>query len=210
MKKLLLLMLISINTFGQNVDSVKNLSSDSVDIRKMLQQQISNAMKKPSTSNKDLITNQFNEVKENPSKILLKDNNTKTNVSLASSLFDKVPFQHKIFIISSLLIVLSVLIRRIIIQHKRKNLREYKNKIALLREEKLFGSIDNKKKKQIRISLRENPITLRQNEKEISLNAKQLNISKGELLLAARLKLLELNKVQRSIWLKVFTLPEEV
>ncbi|MCX7875629.1 MAG: hypothetical protein N2321_05595 [Melioribacteraceae bacterium] len=200
MKNILFIILISItNLYSQNVDSLNYASNDSIDIKAIVQNQIEEAKKKKSFIYDESVNAQIKDEKLLNEKILSESRTNNANVSFVSNFYSNLPIQYKLFMVLSLVIILSIIIRRSFIQLKRKSIRNYKNKIALLREEKISGSVVNNKKRQIRIKLKDNPIALQQNEKEIALNAKQLNISKGELLLAARLKLLEVNKVQRSL-----------
>lgn len=199
MKKLLLILILFISvSFAQKADSLNLTSTDSVDLKALLNKQIEEAKKKRTEllSNVNTLNITNKEIKK------IKINSTETNYSqltFLSKLIEQVPLQYKIFLVISSLIIITLILRRSIVALKKKSLRKFKNRIALLREEKIGGSIINEKKRQVRIKLKDNPLILKQNENELTLNAKQLNISKGELLLAARLKLIELNKAQRSL-----------
>ncbi|MDP2037823.1 MAG: hypothetical protein Q8L04_10605, partial [Ignavibacteria bacterium] len=70
-----------------------------------------------------------------------------------------------------------------------------KKKIGLMREEKVGGSKENPKLAKTRRVLKENFELLKQTDGQIGKRARQLNLSKGELLLAARLKLYEVGKM---------------
>ncbi|MFZ5947790.1 MAG: hypothetical protein ACOYU5_07455 [Stygiobacter sp.] len=188
-----ILLLVSSN-YAQSIDTLNFSSTDSVDIQAIVQEQIKDALKK-----KSLVHD--NEIQAGKVSLEIKSVNKTNNadLNLLSKHFNKLPLQYKIYFTLSVLIISFVLIKRTILQFKRKSTKKFKERITHLREEKIGGSIVNNKKKQIRLKLKDNPITFKQNEKEIALSAKQLNISKGELLLAARLKLLEVSKAQRSL-----------
>ena len=64
----------------------------------------------------------------------------------------------------------------------------------MLREERVVSQ-ENPKLANSRLQLKDNITVLNATEKEISKAAKDLNIAKGELLLAARLNLLEVGKI---------------
>ncbi|MDF1611237.1 hypothetical protein [Stygiobacter electus] len=197
-KYLIIILFLTLSTFAQTIDTLNFAPTDSVDIKAIVQQQIKEAIKKKSYIQQIAlpIENKNNSLK-------IEKANTKNaptaKVDLFAKIFASLPLQYKIYLSLSLIIILFVLLRRTLFQLKRKSTKKFKERIVLLREEKIGGSIVNKKKKQIRLKLKDNPITLKQNEKEIALSSKQLNISKGELLLAARLKLLEVSKAQRSL-----------
>ncbi len=199
-KYLITILLFLSTTYSQTIDTLNFASNDSIDIRGLVQNQIKDALKKKSFTQQSALQSESYKSKSTlgVSKINLKTTND-AKMNLFPQLFTRLPFQYKIFLSLSSVIVLYVLVRRFLLQFKRKSTKKFKERIALLREEKIGGSIINNKKRQIRIKLKDNPIALKQNEHEISINAKQLNISKGELLLAARLKLLEVSKAQRSL-----------
>lgn len=198
-KYLIIILFLTLSTFAQTIDTLNFASTDSVDIKSLVQKQINDALLKNS------VTHQVEKPIESKNTSFEATNvnsnaTSNVNLNLFAKIFASLPLQYKIYLSLSLIIILFVLLRRTLFQLKRKSTKKFKERIALLREEKIGGSIVNKKKKQIRLKLKDNPITLKQNEKEIALSSKQLNISKGELLLAARLKLLEVSKAQRSLW----------
>ena len=80
------------------------------------------------------------------------------------------------------------------IYFKRKSNQAQKEKIQLLREEKIKLS-PLPKLQFLRRTLRNSELVLKGSEKHISRTAKNLKISKGELFLAARLKLFEVGKM---------------
>ena len=64
-----------------------------------------------------------------------------------------------------------------------------------MREERVGGSKENPKLAKTRRVLKENLELFKQSDGQIGKRARQLNLSKGELLLAARLKLYEVGKM---------------
>jgi hypothetical protein len=104
------------------------------------------------------------------------------------------PLQYQLFISLSAFVLLALISRRTVIALKMKTSRALKNKIALLREEKVIGRVDSKLN-QVRKKLKESRSLFDTSEKQISKLAKELKIAKGELLLASRLKLFEIGKM---------------
>lgn len=195
MKNYLIALLFFVSSnYAQSIDTLKFASNDSVDIQEIVQKQIKEALKK-----KSLVHDNILQAKKVSLETESVNETNKAELNLFSNYLNQLPLQYKIFLTISILIILFVLGRRSFLQFKRKSTKKFKERIALLREEKIGGSILNNKKRQIRLKLKDNPVTLRQTDNEIANNAKQLNISKGELLLAARLKLLEVSRAQRSL-----------
>ena len=203
MKKLIFIVFcFQISSFAQVADSVNFASTDSINIRAMVEEQILNAMLKQSqpqvsTANeKDVISVPVKEVTH-------KVENGKTNnaeINIFTRLFYRIPLQYKVYLFLSTAILFGLIFRRSLLHFKKASIKKLKNRIALLREEKIGGSIVNPKKRKLRLELKENLSIIKPSEIEIAKTAKQLNISKGELILAARLKLLEVNKIQGTIW----------
>lgn len=208
MKKLLtiLICLFAIRVCAQiNVDSIigkssttissieDTLSKDTINISKIVEQQILAAkLKMESESKKNNISTNSNTLAVNEVSENIKPKKTITQ------LFFNLSFEVKIILIFSSFLFTFVAIRRIVIKNQRKERAELKKKISLLREEKVplqkawnSTKIDEKKSKSRRELIHELPVK-KLSEKNISKKAKELNISKGELLLAARLKYLEL------------------
>lgn len=202
MKKLIFIVFcFQISSFAQVADSVNFASTDSINIRAMVEEQILNAMLKQSqpqvsTANeKDVISVPVNEATH-------KVENGKTNnaeINIFTRLFYRIPLQYKVYIFLSTAIIFGLIFRRSLLHFKKASIKKLKNRIALLREEKIGGSVVNPKKRKLRLELKENLSIIKPSEIEIAKTAKQLNISKGELILAARLKLLEVNKIQGTI-----------
>lgn len=105
------------------------------------------------------------------------------------------PWQYTVFALVSFFIIGFVLARRVIVSFTRSSKKVLKQKIGMMREEKVGGSKSNPKLAKTRKMLKDNLEIFQQANKQIDKKAKQMNLSKGELLLAARLKLYEVGKM---------------
>lgn len=105
------------------------------------------------------------------------------------------PWQYTVFALASFFIVGFVLARRIIVSFTRSSKKVLKQKIGMMREEKVGGSKSNPKLAKTRKMLKDNLEIFQQANMQIDKKAKQMNLAKGELLLAARLKLYEVGKM---------------
>lgn len=202
MKKLILILFFfQIVLFGQVTDSISYMSDNSINIKAIVQKQINDAILKKSDQQKSIVNEK--EVLTVPAQnISLKVEEKNTNnaeYNLFTNLFAKIPLHYKIYLFLSTAIILGLIFRRSIYKLKKASVKKLKNRIALLREEKIGGSIIDPKKRKLRLELKENISLLKPSEIEIAKTAKQLNISKGELILAARLKFLEVNKIQGTL-----------
>jgi hypothetical protein len=115
------------------------------------------------------------------------------NTSINSFILNQ-PLHIQLFGICAIAVILIVLIRRLGFILKRRSSQAQKEKIQMLREEKVRTS-PQPKLQFSRRSLRNSELVLKGSEKHISRTAKDLKISKGELVLAARLKLFEVGKM---------------
>ena len=104
------------------------------------------------------------------------------------------PLHVKIFLAGSIVILFAFSFRRTLLALKKRSTLTLKNKIALLREEKVIAKT-NPKLENARKKLRDNKSIFDVSEKHISKVAKELNVAKGELLLASRIKLFEIGKI---------------
>ncbi|MFA7418977.1 MAG: hypothetical protein WCZ90_04755 [Melioribacteraceae bacterium] len=105
------------------------------------------------------------------------------------------PWQYTLFALVSFSIIGFVLARRVIVSFTRSSKKALKQKIGMMREEKVGGSKLDPKLTKARRVLKDNLDIFKQADKQIDKKAKQLNLAKGELLLAARLKLYEVGKM---------------
>ena len=172
------------------VDSLTNASlKDSLQISEMIKQQIENAKEKRAAS----INNPENYIKKNAqlqamvSAQPVKQNNLK-------SFLQNLPNHIKIFVAIAVGILFTIIMRRTLLKLTRKTRQSLRAKIEMLREERVVSQ-ENPKLANSRLQLKDNITVLNATEKEISKAAKDLNIAKGELLLAARLNLLEVGKI---------------
>ncbi len=198
MKKFLIAIMLfsSYSYFAQvNIDSVliafNNFQPDSVDVSKLVQKQIEAARMKEESILKS----------ENENKV---DLNKQENIEIATipvsaavinkpannkivEFINSFSIEVKIFFTFSLLIVLIVSFRRILIRFKKKIKNSLKHRIAMIREEKVIIKKD-RIKTRARKSLKKDKLIERLSESGINSKARELSISKGEILLAARLK----------------------
>lgn len=196
MKKILaLIVLVSSFSFAQKADTTAIAAKDSVDLQELVSKQMAAAMEK-----------QLHE-KLNPKPVaavtkavekpvtIKKEKSTQANANPFYNFILAQPWQYTAFGLISVLIVGFVFIRRFILSFTRTSTKALKKKIGLMREEKVGGSKENPKLAKTRRVLKENLELLKQTDGQIGKRARQLNLSKGELLLAARLKLYEVGKM---------------
>lgn len=194
------LIIISVNA-QINVDSVISKSSitlnsgvkdslpkDTINISSIVQQQILAAKLK---MEREALNNNQRDSKEIVTTAANKNIIPKKTIT---QLFLELSFEAKALIIFSTFLFAFIGIRRTVLKIQKKERIELKKKIGMLREEKVPSKIDDKKSKSRR-ELIHNLSVKKLSEKNISKKAKELKISKGELLLAARLKYLEYEKM---------------
>lgn len=165
-------------------------TDDSVNISELVQQQILMARLK---AIQDSSNTANAETREIVVPVTEKISRVKTETS-SFSFLGKLPTEYKILIIVSVILFLLVMVRRFVIRIKKSLKAELKKKISMLREEKVFAK-PNAKSTKSRRTLIDNPIINKLTERNIDKAAKELSISKGELMLAARLKYLEYGKM---------------
>ncbi len=110
--------------------------------------------------------------------------------------------------IASLITFLIVIIRRKIINKKPLRKNGLKDSIRLLREERVGNKVDINLK-GIRNRLVNNTLTYRNTKAGITKVAKEMNISKGEVLLAAKIKSYELDnnwlgRINKKMYWRIF------
>ena len=192
---LVFFLVLSISTDGQNAlaQNLSKLSADSVNIHAMVQKQISLALKKNTESKIISLPNVEEKLK------VLVDNKNPVQAEPRQTFFNFIlsqPLHYKLFTIGSFLIIFFIVLRRILTNLNRKSISALKNKIGMMREEKIGGGKQNLKLAGIRKTLKEKIEIFKRSEKHLSNRAKQLNVAKGELILAAKLKILEVEKMQ--------------
>lgn len=191
----LLILICRIVSAQVNIDSV--LSSvnyqepDTVNISRIVQAQIEEAKAKAMQEEHKPV------VKENPvavSSISVPVANLKgTEKHGLFSFFGTLKPEVIVFTIISSLLIASVLLRRIVISSKKKMKNSIKQKIAMIREENVILKPDRKRRK-VRLLLRKNKFVEKIASGNINSKARELEISKGEILLASRIKILEYGK----------------
>ena len=174
------------------MDSI--IAVDSVNIREMVQEQIMAAEKKmlkekklaagilPINENKALKKNSNKEpssIGEIISEFLYKANKDLARVALLAG--------------STFIVFGTVLIRRVRIKKRSIRRKKLVKNINSIREEKVAVK-DDPKLKNVRTKLKNSPEHFEE-ENSFGETAKELNISKGELVLAAKIKSYELSKI---------------
>ena len=177
---------------GQSADSLLNAAGDSIDIHAMVQKQIDEARRKQSLALS--IPVPLAEMQRDIAVETAETKSADANVLLV--LFTRIPFIYKAYAAISFLIVLFILVRRYISRFNSKSLSSLKERIGLMREEKIGGSKSDAKLVKSRKILRSNPAVFKVTEEQLSKAARKMNLSKGELILAARLKFFEVKEMQ--------------
>jgi hypothetical protein len=179
-----------LNAQDMLIDSC-SVDPDTICVNEMVLQQVEDAKVKQDSLNKIFASASFiNMVKsaEEANQIKKQANNQSTIIGIAIAL----PVQYQIFIAVSLCIIGFIIVRRIILVFRKRSNKALKERIKVLREEKLIR-MENPKLQSSRKKLRGSVIDGA--AKNISKIAKDLNIAKGEVLLAARLKFFEAGKI---------------
>jgi len=174
----------------KEIDSTHTaVSSDSVNIKEMVLKQIEAAKEKSSISAAVIVKTP--EVKLG---VPADAQQSSVEENRIIHVLNNMPLHIKLFLSLSAIILLAIVFRRVLLSFGKKTTTTIKDKIALLREEKV-GSKENPKLKASREQLMNSKILFDATDKEISRAAKDLKIAKGEFLLAARLKLFEVGKI---------------
>lgn len=196
MKKILaIIVFVSSLSIAQTVDTTSHASTDSIDLRAIVAKQIAAAIEKQQQAKLNPKPVVHKTVVDAKPYQIEKNNTNKANVNPFFSFITAQPWQYQAFALISILIIAVVFIRRVVLSFTRTSAKTLKKKIGLMREEKVGGSMGSPKLAKTRKTLKENLELLKQNDGQISRKARQLNLSKGELLLAARLKLYEVGKM---------------
>lgn len=199
MKKILVILFFAAClNFAQTADSTNSASADSIDLHALVAKQIAAAMEKKENENLNPVQS------ENPIAVEKKDTGKSVESKEYKSIqadavpfvvsISAIPWQYKMFAMLTFMIIIFVFARRFALSFSKSSKKAFKKKIGLMREEKVGGSKENPKLVKARRTLKDNLEQLKNANGQISKRAKQLNISKGELLLAARLKLFEVGK----------------
>lgn len=198
MKKLLLAIVIIFNCslFAQlNIDSVlvsiSTIATDSIDVSKIVWNQIEAARLKEANLQNPVVydTIEISKNEELQSTLIpisVAVINKPTNNKILE-LINSASIEIKIFFVISTLIILSVSLRRITIRIKKRIKNSLKQRIAMIREEKVIVRKDKNITRK-RKSLKKDKILENLSDAGLNNKARELSISKGELLLAVRLK----------------------
>lgn len=198
MNKILLivfLFLTGVTSAQVNIDSVLSsinyMEPDSVNISEIVQAQIESAKLK---AMQDQLKPVENKDSEKTGRISIPVTNIKkTEESALTEYFNSLKPEVIVFIIISAALIVAVISRRIVIGAKKKVKNSIKQKIAMIREENVILKPDRKRRK-VRLLLRKNKFIEKLSGSNISSQARELEISKGEILLASRIKILEYGK----------------
>ncbi len=199
MKKYLTIMVLASSIcLAQTVELSQTVSTDSIDLQSVVAKQMAVAIEKQlqdKLNPKPVDTYPAVETKKIES-VVEKQKEKPAHAEMLPflSMLSTIPWQYKIFALVSIVIMGFVFTRRIVLTITRSSKKALKKKIGLMREEKVGGSKNNPKLVKVRKTLKDNLDILKHNDRQVSRKAKQLNISKGELLLATRLKLYEVGK----------------
>ena len=177
---------------GQSADSLLNAAGDSIDIHAMVQKQIDEARRKQSLALS--IPVPLDGTQRDIAVETAEPKSSGENALLI--LFTRIPFIYKAYAAISFLIIVIIFGRRYLAGFNSKSLRSLKERIGLMREEKIGGSKSDAKLIESRKVLKSNPAVLNGSEDQLSKAARKMNLSKGELILAARLKFFEVKKMQ--------------
>ncbi|MDQ7817329.1 MAG: hypothetical protein RDU14_09940 [Melioribacteraceae bacterium] len=178
-----------------NIDSVliafNNIQPDSIDVSKLVQKQIESARLKEATDRtievEDTVGFSKNENIENAAIPISVSVINKPANNKVIELINSFSIEVKIFFLFSVLIILIVSLRRMLIGFKKRIKNSIKQRIAMIREEKIVLKKD-RNKTRTRKSLKKDKVIEKLSEAGMNSKAKELSISKGEILLAARLK----------------------
>lgn len=186
MKSLFFFILISASLLTAQANSADSSTAvqaqDSLKLSDLVQQQINIAKEKQSVQTTPVVSVAAKEEVIQP-----------VNEERPSFLASR-PLHVKIFLAGSIVILFALSFRRTLLAFKKRSTTTLKNKIAMLREEKVVAKTDPKLE-NARKKLRDNKSIFDVSEKHISKVAKELNVAKGELLLASRIKLFEIGKI---------------
>lgn len=167
---------------------VNTVSKDSLNISELVSAQIKAAREKEKLKAEKQVVNVKTEKTLNLSLFF-----SKGYLKKFVSVFDGVNLNIVILIGAALLLGTAVFIRRKTANAKSKATGDFKKNVLLIREEKALR-IRNKKAKDIRNKLIKKLSYPSTDENILTKKAKDLKVSKGELLLAARIKSFELER----------------
>lgn len=204
MQKLLTIVMIFFisNSFAQvNIDSVLSkityVPQDTINISELVKLQIEQARLKEELfqSTADETPKQYEDIDKVKSSVITIPVSSISTVKSRNlfDFFNSLSIDIKIFITVSTSILFAVLFRRILIQFKKNEGKRLKKRIAMIREEDVIVKKD-KKLSKTRKALRKIKVIENVSTDSLELIARELSISKGEILLASKIKKFEYGK----------------
>lgn len=199
---IILLMLTTCRIYAQvNIDSVLSklsyIQQDTINISELVRKQIEEARSKAETSEffveekpaQDTTTANI----ESAVISIPVANISKTETNKVTEMIDSLSINVKIFLAISIVILILVSFRRLLIRLKKNVGNGLKKRIAMIREENVIVKKDRKLTKA-RKALRKLKFIENISGNGVELMARELSISKGEILLASKIKKFEYGK----------------
>lgn len=199
---IILLMLTTCRIYAQvNIDSVLSklsyIQQDTINISELVRKQIEEARSKAETSEffveekpaRDTTTANI----ESAVISIPVANISKTETNKVTEMIDSLSINVKIFLAISIAILILVSFRRLLIRLKKNVGNGLKKRIAMIREENVIVKKDRKLSKT-RKALKKLKLIENISGNGVELMARELSISKGEILLASKIKKFEYGK----------------
>jgi hypothetical protein len=195
-------MLASCKIYAQvNIDSVLSklsyIPQDTINISELVQKQIEEARNKAETSEifieEKPVEDSTKNIIESAGISIPVSNISKVQSNRIFEMFDSLSTNLKIFVAVSIVILTLLAFRRILLRIKKNVGNSLKKKIAMIREENVIVKKDRKLSKT-RKALRKLKMIENISGNGIELMARELSISKGEILLASKIKKFEYGK----------------
>lgn len=188
LKTILTFLILSVCVMSTaNETDAEAINTDSVDIRSMLDQQINEIRQRENQTQ----NNTVEKVKANESGIV---DNQVVNEAAATMVSEESEMKKLLkplllFVELSLLVLLGYTIKKRYDKINKLKVIELKRNVKDLREERI-GSFNNKELSLLRMKLNNTKINLKDSGREITEKAKSMAISKGEIHLAAKIKMM--------------------
>lgn len=199
---IILLMLTTCSIYAQvNIDSVLSklsyIQQDTINISELVRKQIEEARSKAETSEffveekpaQDTTTANI----ESAVISIPVANISKTETNKVTEMIESLSINVKIFLAISIVILILVSFRRLLIRLKKNVGNGLKKRIAMIREENVIVKKDRKLSKT-RKALKKLKLIENISGNGVELMARELSISKGEILLASKIKKFEYGK----------------
>jgi hypothetical protein len=199
---IILLMLTTCSIYAQvNIDSVLSklsyIQQDTINISELVRKQIEEARSKAETSEffvEEKPTQDTTTANIESAVISIPVANiSKTETNKVTEMIDSLSINVKIFLAISIVILILVSFRRLLIRLKKNVGNGLKKRIAMIREENVIVKKDRKLTKA-RKALRKLKFIENISGNGVELMARELSISKGEILLASKIKKFEYGK----------------